>query len=245
MSRLHFTKFQILVHLAALAPLLLLLWDVTRGNLSVNPIQDLTFRTGKAAIVLLIASLACTPANTVFGFRQAIKVRRPLGVYAFAYALIHFSIYIGLDYGFNFRLIWLELTEKRYVLVGFATFLILLPLAITSTKGWQKRLRRRWTTLHKWVYLAGVLAVFHYIWVQKADIRQPLLWGGLLALLLALRIPYVRTRATRLRYRVRGAIAGRAPATRRPDRLEQAPNASTSGETAKTDQRISTSVNTI
>jgi sulfoxide reductase heme-binding subunit YedZ len=207
MPRLHFTRFQILVHLAALAPLAVLAWDVGRGNLSVNPIQDITFRTGKAAIVLLIASLACTPANTIFGFRQAIKVRRPLGVYAFVYALIHFFIYIGLDYGFDFRLIWLELTEKRYVLVGFATFLILLPLAITSTKGWQKRLRKRWTTLHKWVYLAGVLAVFHYVWVQKSDIRQPLLWGALLILLLVLRIPSVRTRAAQWRRRARTRLA--------------------------------------
>ncbi len=206
MPRLRFTKFQVFVHLAALAPLALLLWDVWRGNLSVNPIQDITFRTGKAAIVLLIACLACTPANTVFGFRQAIRVRRPLGVYAFGYALIHFLIYIGLDYGFDFRLIWLELTEKRYVLVGFAAFLILLPLAITSTKGWQKRLRRHWRTLHKWVYVAGILAVFHYLWVQKADIRQPLLWGALLTLLLALRIPYLRTKAARLRGRLHGSL---------------------------------------
>lgn len=203
MPRLHFTRFQIFVHLAALAPLVALLWDLGRGNLSVNPIQDITFRTGKAAIVLLIACLACTPANTVLGFRQAIKVRRPLGVYAFLYALTHFFIYIGLDYGFDFRLIWLELTEKRYVLVGFAAFLILLPLAITSTKGWQKRLRRRWTTLHKWVYLAGALAVFHYIWVQKSDIRQPVLCGVLLALLLALRIPAVRKRSVHLRGKLR------------------------------------------
>ncbi len=202
MPRLHLTRFQILIHLAALAPLAVLAWDVGRGNLSVNPIQDITFRTGKAAIVLLIASLACTPANTVFGFRQAIKVRRPLGVYAFVYALIHFFIYIGLDYGFDFGLIWLELTEKRYVLVGFATFLILLPLAITSTKGWQKRLRKRWTTLHKWVYLAGGLAVFHYIWVQKSDIRQPVLWGVVLVLLLIARIPTVRVRAAGWRRRV-------------------------------------------
>lgn len=218
MPRLHFTRFQVFVHLAALAPLAWLAWDVGRGNLSVNPIQDITFRTGKAAIVLLIASLACTPANTVFGFRQAIKVRRALGLYAFGYALIHLFIYIGLDYGFDFRLIWLELTEKRYVLVGFATFLILLPLAITSTKGWQKRLRRRWKTLHKWVYLAGVLALFHYIWVQKADIRQPLLWGALLILLLALRIPYVRTRAAQLRGRLRQAVFARPQSSRlRPD----------------------------
>ncbi len=238
MPRLHFTKFQLFVHFAALAPLALLIWDVTRGNLSVNPIQDITFRTGKAAIVLLIAGLACTPANTVFGFRQAIKVRRPLGVYAFGYALIHFFIYIGLDYGFNFRLLWQELTEKRYVLVGFSAFLILLPLALTSTKGWQKRLRRRWATLHKWVYLAGVLAVFHYIWVQKADIRQPVLWGVLLALLLALRIPAVRTRAAQLRGRMRGAWLSRHSSR------SETPLAGDSGQTPS-DQRISTSPNTI
>jgi sulfoxide reductase heme-binding subunit YedZ len=199
MKRPKFTKFQLLVHLGALLPLALLVWDIVQGNLSVNPIQDITFRTGKTALALLVLTLAATPANTIFGFRRAIKVRRALGLYAFLYASIHFLIFIGLDYGFDFRLLWLELVEKRYVLVGSAALLILLPLAITSTRGWQRRLGKTWKTLHKWVYLAGILVIVHYAWVQKADIRQPLLWGGIVALLLAARIPAVRRAAVRFR----------------------------------------------
>lgn len=190
-----FTKFQLAVHLAALAPLAVLVAAWLTDNLSVNPIQDATFRTGKTAMVLLVASLACTPANTVFGFRPALKVRRALGLYAFLYAAIHFSIFIGLDYGFDLRLVALELAEKRYILVGAAALLILLPLAVTSTKGWQRRLGKAWKKLHRWVYLAGVLVIFHYIWVQKSDIREPLVWGAILGLLLLLRVPAIRQRA--------------------------------------------------
>ena len=199
-----FTKFQIFVHIAALVPLVILIIDALRGNLTFNPIQEATLRTGKTAMILLVLSLACTPANTVFGFTPAIKVRRALGLYAFLYALIHFSIYIGVDYGFDLRLIWLELSEKRYVLVGFAAFLILLPLAITSTKGWQRRMKKNWKKLHKWVYAAGILVMFHFIWVQKSDIRQPLAYSAVLALLLILRLQPVRTRVVNFRTSRRG-----------------------------------------
>ena len=100
----HFTKFQIFVHVAALLPLVILIIDALRGNLTFNPIQEATLRTGKTAMVLLVLSLACTPASFALGFNQAIKVRRALGLYAFLYALVHFSIYIGVDYGFDLRL---------------------------------------------------------------------------------------------------------------------------------------------
>lgn len=189
---LRLTPFQIGVHLAALVPLVLLLADLLGGRLSANPIQDLTFRTGKTAMVLLLLSLACTPAATWLGFRPALKVRRALGLYAFAYATLHFFIYLGVDYGFDLQLVGLELAEKRYVLVGFAAFLLLVPLAITSTQGWQRRLGRRWKSLHKAVYPAAALVMFHYTWVQKADIRQPLAFSAVLVLLFVLRLPALR-----------------------------------------------------
>lgn len=195
MSFPRFTRFQLFVHLAALAPLAALIVAALTDNLTVNPIQEATLRTGKAAMVLLTASLACTPANTALGFRQAVKVRRALGLYAFLYAIIHFSIFIGLDYGFDLRLVGLELAEKRYILVGAAALLILLPLAVTSTKGWQRRLGQTWKKLHRWVYLAGVLVIFHYAWVQKSDIREPIVWGAILGVLLLLRAPAIRKRA--------------------------------------------------
>jgi methionine sulfoxide reductase heme-binding subunit len=187
-----FTKFQLLVHIGSLVPLALLLWDFLTDNLTVNPIQDITFRTGKAALVLLVLSLACTPLNTVFGFREALKVRRPLGLYAFMYVCLHFLTFIGLDYGFDLGLIREAIFEKRFALIGFAAFLTLLPLALTSTKAWQKRLGKTWRSLHRWVYLAAILAVVHYVWVVKADIREPLVYGAIVVLLLILRIPIVR-----------------------------------------------------
>ena len=192
---LHFprlTKFQIFVHIAALTPLAWLIFDTLTDNLTFNPIQAATLRTGRYAIILLVLSLACTPINTIFGFRQAIKARRALGLYAFMYAGIHFMIFLGVDYGFDLGLIFEEIVTKRYIIAGFTAGLILLPLAITSTKGWMKRLGIRWKKLHKLVYIAGLLAVTHYIWVVKSDYRLPLAIGFILVLLLIARIPSFR-----------------------------------------------------
>jgi sulfoxide reductase heme-binding subunit YedZ len=191
-KRFNLTWFQLMVHLGSLAPLALLLVDYFRDNLTVNPIQEITFRTGKTALVLLVLSLACTPLNTVFKFRPALKVRRALGLYAFMYASLHFLIFIGLDYQFDLDLIREAVFEKRFALVGFSAFLILLPLAITSTKGWKRRLGKKWKRLHQLVYLAGLLVVVHYVWLVKSDIRVPLAYGGVVALLLIARIPAVR-----------------------------------------------------
>lgn len=194
-----FTKFQAAVHIGALLPLVLLLFNWSQDNLTFNPIQALELRTGKYALVLLILALACTPLNTVFGFRRALKVRRALGLYAFIYASIHFMIFIGLDYQFDLALLQEAIFEKKYALVGFAAGLILLSLAITSTRGWMKRLGRTWTRLHKFVYLAGILVIVHYVWLVKSDIRIPLLYGALVLILLILRIPYVRRSVSRFR----------------------------------------------
>jgi sulfoxide reductase heme-binding subunit YedZ len=197
-----FSPLQILVHVGSLAPLILILIDTVQGDLTANPIQDLTFRTGKAALWLLVLSLAATPLNTLFGFREALKVRRALGLYAFMYVSIHFLIFVGLDYAFDLSLIREAVFEKRYALVGFTAFLLLVPLAITSTRGWMKRLGKKWKDLHKLVYLAVPLAVVHYVWLVKSDIREPLAFGAAVGLLLIARIPVVRRWAANLRGRV-------------------------------------------
>jgi sulfoxide reductase heme-binding subunit YedZ len=189
--RFHFSWLQIVAHLGALAPLAVMFWDGAHNHLTVNPIQELTYRTGKTALVLLCLSLCCTPLNSIFGFHEAIKVRRPLGVYAFLYVLGHFSIFL-LDYNFDPSMLYEAIFEKRYALVGFAAFLILLPLALTSTKGWQKRLGKNWTKLHKWVYLAALLVIVHFVWLVKADVRQPLEFGAGVVALLIVRIPAVK-----------------------------------------------------
>jgi len=187
-----FTIFQWVVHIGSWIPLALILYDGFRGNLTANPIQAVTFRTGKPALVLLILSLAATPLNTIIGFKPALKVRRALGLYAFMYVSLHFLIFIGLDYGFDLSLLKEAILEKRYALVGFAAGLILLPLAITSTKGWMARLGRKWKRLHQAVYVAGILAVIHYVWLVKSDIREPLFYGAIVILLLILRIAPIR-----------------------------------------------------
>jgi len=193
---------QVAVHLAALAPLALLIWDGLHDQLTANPIQALTLRTGKTALILLVLSLACTPLNSVFGIRQAVKWRRPLGLYAFLYAGLHFLIFAVLDYGLDLFLLREAVFEKRYALVGFAALLLLIPLAITSTRGWMKRLGKRWKRLHQAVYVAGLLVIVHYVWLVKADRREPLLWGAAVGLLLLLRIPAVRRWIAQIRPRI-------------------------------------------
>lgn len=197
--------FWILVNLAALTPLLMLIWNYWTDNLSADPVAYITKKTGQSAIILLGLSLACTPVNTVFGFRPALTVRKSLGLYAFMYAALHLLNFVGLDYGFNLNYILDDaLLKKRYMIVGITAFLILLPLAITSTKGWMKSLGRNWKRLHKLAYVAGVLAVLHYIWLVKLDITWPLIYASILSLLLLLRVPRVRKFA--------GSFARKAPA---------------------------------
>jgi methionine sulfoxide reductase heme-binding subunit len=195
---------RILVHIACWIPLIVLLWDFQHNHLTANPIQEATFRTGKTALILLTLSLLCTPLNFVFGIKQVVPLRRPLGLYAFFYVCIHLTIFALVDYGLDWELIKQAIVEKRYVLVGFSAFLLLLPLAITSTKGWQRRLGKRWKNLHKLVYLAAPLVIFHFLWLVKADIREPLAYGAAVAALLLLRLPRVRRTLTQLRYRIAG-----------------------------------------
>jgi sulfoxide reductase heme-binding subunit YedZ len=192
----------VLVHVGALVPLALLIRDYSQDAFIIDPVKEITTRTGRTALVLLFLSLACSPLNTLFGFRQALRVRRALGMYAFMYVGLHFSTFIGLDYAFDFSLLGPAIIDQRFVLVGFASFLLLLALAITSTRGWQRRLRKTWKRLHRLVYVAALLAVAHFMWAVK-DAREPLRYGLILAILLAFRLPWVRRAAGRFRHRIR------------------------------------------
>ena len=211
---------QITVHVGALIPLAVLIWSYFNDQLTADPIRATLLRTGKTALILLMLSLACTPVNGLLGFKPALKVRRALGLYAFLYAAIHFLVFIGLDYGFDPTLLKGALLEKRYALVGLAAFLILLPLAITSTKGWMKRLGQVWKKLHQWVYLAALLVIVHFVWLVKADIREPLLYGVVVVVLLIFRIPRVRRVASRIRNRSRNKLMG-LPVAKNVKRLPQ------------------------
>lgn len=181
-----------LVHPLALLPLGLLVFDFAAGRLTVNPIQDITQRTGEAGLILLVLCLACTPL-ALLGLRWAGGLRKPLGLYSFLYVALHLLTFALLDYGLDWGLIGEAVAEKRYVLAGFAAFALLVPLAVTSTRGWQRRLGRRWKPLHALIYPAAILAVLHFLWLAKVP-TEPLLYAGALAALLVLRLPAVRRR---------------------------------------------------
>ena len=189
------------VHAAALAPGLWLLWAFYTGNLGTDPVNTLNNITGRTAMIALLGSLACTPLNTLFGLREALSVRRALGLFAFVYASLHLLNFVGLDYGFDVGFILADgIVTKPYIVVGFAALLLMAPLAITSTKAWMKRLGRNWKKLHYAAYAIAVLVIFHFLWQAKAAERlEPLLYGLGLALLLIVRIPTVRRSIVRLR----------------------------------------------
>jgi methionine sulfoxide reductase heme-binding subunit len=192
----------ILTHVGALLPLARLIWNFFHDQLTANPIQYITFQTGKSALVLLVLALACTPLNTIFELKRVVGLRKTLGLYAFLYATLHFLTFVGLDYQFDPELLKEAIFKKRYALVGFAAFLSLLPLAITSTKGWMRRLGKNWKRLHRLIYLAALLAVIHFVWLVKSDIREPLGYGAVVLLLLALRLKAIRKALVDLRERV-------------------------------------------
>lgn len=189
-------------HAIGLFPLAWLIFDYWFGFLGPEPIRAMILRTGKAAIIMLTLSLACTPANIILGWKQAIVVRRPLGLYAFMYVCLHLLIFVWLDYGLMMQLVVEEIIKRRYALVGFAAFLLLLPLALTSNKWSQKRLGKKWKTLHKFVYLIGILAVIHYIWLVKNAYAQPLIFAAIVGFLLLVRVGPVKQFFLRTRRRI-------------------------------------------
>ncbi len=188
MSRFKLDYFKLAVHIGALTPLVWLLVDWRLDQLTFNPIQEITKRTGRDALVLLLLALSCAPLSQVLKWRRILTVRRALGVYAFVYALFHFATFVWLDYMFDLALIAEGILEKPFALVGFLAFLILLPLAITSTNGWIKRLGKNWKRLHRFIYPAAVLVIIHFTWAAKQNFGEPLIYGGVLALLLLWRV---------------------------------------------------------
>ncbi len=190
---------RLLPHFLGLLPLALLVLDGLFGGLTANPIQAITQRTGRYALLLLIFSLACTPFKIFFGLNQLLAMRRPLGLYAFFYACLHFLIFSVLDYGLDLKLIVSEILDRRFILVGAAALIILTTLAITSFPYWQKRLGKRWKPLHRSVYLAAPLVVLHYIWAVKGNLFSlqgnlglPLLYGLVVIILLLARLPFLK-----------------------------------------------------
>ena len=200
------TPLQVIVHLGGWFPLAQLVFDYFTRRMSINPIQEIEQRTGLAAILFLVLSLACTPLNTLFGWREAVKRRKALGLYAFLYTSIHVAVFVGPDYGFVWGLIYDLIVNKIYLIVGTIAFLLLIPLALTSFKSSMKKLGMNWIRLHRLVYLIAPLVVLHYAWSKKGDlfhlrgdILKPLFYGGLVIFLLVLRLPFVRRAASSFR----------------------------------------------
>jgi len=182
---------RVVVHLAALTPLAALVWDYVTGGFLADPARQTITRTGDAALILLLASLACSLVALFLRQPQLKLLRRPLGLYAFGYATLHLLAFAGWDYGFNWRLLWPAIASQRFVLVGSAAWAILLALAVTSTRGAQRRLGRRWQGLHRAVYGAAALVILHFALAVKTP-RAPILYGVALVVLLLARLPLVR-----------------------------------------------------
>ncbi len=187
-SKTGLTLLRVVMWVGCLAPAAWLGAGALLGWLGVNPIEKLTHVTGMTALVILLVTLAVSPIRRLTGWNPLIKVRRPLGLFAFFYALLHFSVWMVLDLGFQLEWVAEDILERPYITVGFTALLLLTPLALTSTKGWIRRLGKRWATLHKLAYVVTGLGLLHYYWLVKADVRLPLLLIAVFVVLMAFRV---------------------------------------------------------
>ena len=179
---------KILVFLAALVPFALLVRGMLIGGLGVNPAETIQLETGRWALRFLLLSLAVTPVRRLTGWNPVIQFRRMLGLFAFFYALCHFAAYWSFDLGFASAAMLGDVGKRPFIALGFAAFLLLLPLALTSTKGWIRRMGKRWALLHRLVYVAAVLAVIHFALKVKVFTGDPVIYTAVLAALLGFRV---------------------------------------------------------
>ncbi len=180
-------RIKALLFVLCLLPLAASLWQALSGQ-AVNPVETLTRDSGSWALNLLLAGLAITPLRRLGAPGWLLRLRRMLGLYAFFYASVHLLIYLWLDQLFDWAAIVQDIIKRPFITVGMAAFALLLPLAITSTDGWLRRLKRRWGQLHRLVYPLALLAVLHYLWLVKRDLTEPLLYAAVLAVLLGMRL---------------------------------------------------------
>jgi methionine sulfoxide reductase heme-binding subunit len=186
--RADWKSLKILVFLLGLSPFLILLYDTLHDNLGPNPIETLHSTLGDWALRFLILTLSLTPFKQLTGYLWVNRFRRMIGLYTFFYALLHFLVYIVLDLSLSREAFVDEITESPYIVLGLITFVLLLPLAITSTKNMQKRLGKNWHRLHKLSYLAAITAVLHYIFLVKSELNTPILYADIVLILLLYRI---------------------------------------------------------
>ena len=181
-------SFKSVVFTACLIPLGQLLYDGWTDNLTANPIEFITHFTGDWTLLFLLATLSVTPLRKIFGWNELIKYRRMLGLFAFFYVLLHLATYVVLDHFFDFHAMIKDVMKRPYITAGFTGFVLMIPLAITSTARMIRRLGKRWLWLHRLVYIVAIAGVIHFYWQVKADIRRPVQYGAALALLLGYRL---------------------------------------------------------
>jgi methionine sulfoxide reductase heme-binding subunit len=180
---------KVLVFLLSLAPLAAIAWPFLHGDIIPNPVEFIQHATGDWTLRFLVFTLAITPFRKVFNLPELIRFRRMLGLFAFFYVCLHFSTYIGFDQSFDLSAIWKDVAKRRYITVGFLAFVLMIPLALTSTTGWIRRLGgKRWQALHRLVYISALAGVTHYYWLVKSAVLRPLAYGAIVAALLAWRL---------------------------------------------------------
>ena len=196
----------------ALAPLVVMVVEAVQGTMGANPVAEVENVLGLAALVLLVASLACTPARRLFGWTWPARIRRLLGLFAFFYVSLHFLVYLLVDQSLDAGRIVEDIVKRPFITVGFAALVLLLPLALTSTTASIRRLGyRRWTLLHQLAYVAGVLAVIHFFWRVKIDVSQPLVYAGVLSALLLVRLAFwLANKRARAGHPLAEGVAGRS-----------------------------------
>ena len=186
---------KICVFFLSLSPFLLLLDDAVQNQLGANPIETLHFRLGDWALRFLCIGLSLSPLKKLLKQNWPIRFRRMMGLFSFFYASLHFTVYIVLDLSLSWETFIDEVPQSPYILVGLFTYLLLIPLALTSTKAMQKRLGKRWIQLHKLVYIAGISAIIHYLWLVKSDLSEPILYASIMFILLFSRLlSYLKTK---------------------------------------------------
>jgi sulfoxide reductase heme-binding subunit YedZ len=179
---------KIVLFFLCLIPAALLVWRAVADDLGANPIEAVTLSTGRWTLRFLLITLAVTPLRRLTGWNRAITFRRMFGLFAFFYASLHFATYMVIDQFFDWETIVEDITKRPFIMAGFAALVLLVPLALTSTKGWIRRLGRRWQTIHRLIYVGAILAVVHFIWKVKSDLRDPLWYASILGLLLGFRV---------------------------------------------------------
>lgn len=192
LKRIDWTWFSLkfAAHVLALFPVSLLVYQALNNQLGADPVAELTRGTGEWALRLLLLSLAMTPLRLILKKSWPIRFRRLIGLYAFFYACLHFSVYLFLDLGSYWSQIGADIIKRPFITVGFTAWLLLIPLAVTSNQWMMRKLKKNWLKLHKLVYVIGILGVVHYYWLVKSDVREPLMYAGILLLLFGIRFWY-------------------------------------------------------